>query len=159
MRIFFISFFFLLVSCRNESKSLIFTTNRSMDPNEPRFGIEIKNDTIFYCEEIISNRGKYNYYYCITDYKIIQKSIKEIEKEFDSQLVYGKLVDATLCQINIKSENDSLRTTFYIEELTGSQEEAINKLLELKACKFKKLNFHLFPSEMLRDELPIPPPR
>lgn len=52
-----------------------------MNPNIPRLGIELKNDTLYYCEEDINQPGKYQYYYCINNGTTFENFKKDIKKK------------------------------------------------------------------------------
>ncbi len=151
----------VVVSCNNHyqnNDSVVFTTNFSMDPSEPRFGIEIKSDTIFYCEEIIGNKGNYNYYYCNYDKDKIKSIHQEVLKQFSVGYKKNEISDGMLCQLNIVNGEDSSKYVFFESNLNVGQRKIINNIIILKNCNLKNMEYHSFPEEMLKDKLPEPPP-
>ena len=94
--------FFVFFSCnKKDNESIVLTSGLSMNPNELRFGIEIKNDTVYYCEEIVNSSAKYNYYKSKIDSSIFLNLRNEVKEEFKTPIVNKSIVDATPFQLNI----------------------------------------------------------
>lgn len=167
--------FFIVISCtqkpQEKQENLIITVGSGMDPSEPRYGIELKGDTLFYCEEInpqeiVKDTFLYKYYYCIIGKEKVTEILERSKAVFDNKLDYGYIDDANFYQLNINTylENtdkpvDTLTTTFYIANLESEEQvKVVNDILALKNCDLKPMKYHLFNSGILQYSLPPPPP-
>ncbi|WP_417351300.1 hypothetical protein [Flavobacterium alkalisoli] len=167
--------FFILFSCTQKpqemQENLIITVGSGMDPSEPRYGIELKGDTLFYCEEInpqetFKDTFLYKYYYCIVGKEKVNDILNRSKAVFDNKLDYGYIDDANFYQIDINTyfddkdkPIDTLTTTFYLEHLEEDEQlKVVNDILALKDCDLKPMKYHLFNSGILQYRLPPPPP-
>ncbi|QYJ68242.1 hypothetical protein [Flavobacterium litorale] len=141
-------------SYENDSK-IIFTTGIAMDPSEPRIGIEIKPDTLFYCLEK-HEKAEYDYYYCLQRTNV-EEYIRKLKPLFNYYPKYSDIPDATPCQLDIVEKQDTLRFVFYLELINDKQREIIHDLITLKDCDTIKIEHRDFPVELLLDKLPEPP--
>ncbi|KGO78579.1 hypothetical protein Q763_17240 [Flavobacterium beibuense F44-8] len=159
---------FLVISCtvkqQPQPESLVLTVGSGINPNEPRFGIELKGDTLFYCEEInprdsFKDTFLYKYSYCIIGKKKVNEMLDRSKAVFDTKVDYGHIADASYYQLDINTEADTVKTTFYISNLeTDSQKQAVYDIIALKDCDLKPMEFHDFKSGILQYKLPPPPP-
>lgn len=161
-KFFLLSVSILFFSCQYQKEKkydrVIFTTGFFMDPAQPRFGIEIKVDTLFYCEEIINSNGRYNYYYCIHNIDKLNKLRQKIKSSFASRIETRDFPDATLCQLDIISKNDTIKETFYLGMLEHFRSDIIKEMIKLKDCDLKQIEYHEFPQDLLNSKMPVPPP-
>lgn len=154
--IFFIALIF--ISCDNGNNDKIVLTNGiSMNPAEPRFGIEIKKDTLYYCEEIINNKGNYNYYKSKIDSKIFLDLRNDIENEFEENIENKSIEDATPFELYTCFDNNIKKNKFYFSFLNKNQIKVIKTIIKLKEIKMEKIDYHHFPYELLTEKLPEPP--
>jgi len=160
-KIFLLSISLLFFSCQDQKEQkqerVIFTTGFFMNPAQPRFGIEIKADTLFYCEEIIDSIGTYNYYYCIHNIDELDKLRERFKSSFASRIPAQDIPDATLCQVDIISENEIIKETFYLVMLEHFRSDIIKEMIKLKDCDLKSIEYHEFPKDLLYSQMPIPP--
>lgn len=159
LRFYFILAVLIFIGCEKKinSPSVVLTTSFFSNPEQPRFGIEIKDDTLFYCKEITKYPGRYDTYYCIYNYEELKEIQDEIRNAFKRQLKLNEESDATLCQLNIKTEVDNIKILFNMESLSAERSEIIQRLIELKKCNLRPIKFHKFPMELLNAKMPVPP--
>lgn len=158
MKIIIIIVSFIFISCNKEnSDRIVLTSGLSMNPDEPRFGIEIKKDTLYYCEETAGSSTKYNYYKSKIDPIVFLNLRKEIKNEFKVILVNKSIVDATQFQLYTSFDEKIEQENFYFTFLNEKQKKLINGILKLKDNKLEKIKYHNFPSELLTEKLPQPP--
>lgn len=152
-------FVVLFFSCNKyvEDK-IVLTSGLSMNPKEKRFGIEINQDSIYYCEEIEGNRGTYNYFFIKYKYNGFSNMRKAFEREFKNKEIKSEaVVDGTPYKIYTSFEKKEDSTKFYYDYLNDEQSKLINEIIVLKKLKFKKISYHYFPAELLTESLPTPP--
>ncbi len=152
----------IIIGCaKNNSDSIVFSHGQSMNPSEPRFGVEITIDTIFYCEEISFNSSTYKYFFTINDGKYNYHSIQsEMLHLFGKSKVFNENADSdfTECQICIRYTDELIKNDFYLEALDVNQKDAMDKIINFKNYKFQKMKYHHFPNDILFKNLPEPPP-
>ncbi|MDD5152002.1 MAG: hypothetical protein PHC28_16235 [Flavobacterium sp.] len=156
--IFFIALIF--ISCNNDNNDkIVLTSGISMNPAEPRFGIEIKRDTLYYCEEIINNKGNYNYYKSEIDSKILSDLRNGIQNEFKKNIENKSIEDATPFELYTCFDNNIKKNKFYFSSfsLNKNQIKVIKTIIKLKELKMEKIESHSFPNELLTEKLPEPP--
>lgn len=155
----YFSFIVLILSCDNsQNESIILTSGRSMNPDTPRFGIEIQNDVLYYCEETKGGNEHYNYYSARIGselFLIIKNNIKENFKNYSSD---NEVVDATPFELIYKTNEETDTILFYHNFLSDKQIEIIEEIISLKNNKLQKINYHSFPQKLLTEKLPDPPP-
>lgn len=144
------------ISCNStKTKSILLTTGLSSNPDERRFGIEIINNKIYYCEEI--NNGKYNYF----EGEIDEKKLTDFYNNFNNftfKIQNKKIIDAKIYRLDYTNNNKKKTIKFHLSELVAEDILIINKLIEFKnTIEFKKISYHFFPKELLLEQLPIPP--
>ena len=151
----------LLAACSNTAEKQSITLNHGlfMDTATRRYGIEVTNDTVFYCEEQPGTPVRYSYYYSKEDTNI-DSLAAAANNLFDESLHYNEegIADATLCQLQIKRGAKLIQVNFFEELLTGEQLAMINKIDGMKKHRFYKMRYHQFPQDMLFQKLPPPPP-
>jgi outer membrane protein assembly factor BamE (lipoprotein component of BamABCDE complex) len=158
MRILLISFLLAVTGCstskENNINSIILTSGYAMDPDAPRIGIEITPDTIFYTEGHSSAPTAFKYYYCLTNQAEFEK-VKNIAEKYLTNLENDEdIADVTNYQINIGNK----KTRFNSASVTKESHAALEYILNLKNCRLKKMGHHVFPTEILQEQLPPPPP-
>lgn len=129
-----------------------------MNPDEPRFGVEISNDRIYTCQENITNKENYNYYSGDLDSNIFKDIENDLVKVFDGNVKSGNIVDATPYQLDFTIGGKERKIKFYFHYLSQEQINVINKIINLKDNDFKKIEYHKFPLDLLNKKLPEPPP-
>ena len=149
----------IFINCQNTSiESITLTSGLSQNPDEPRFGIEISNRNIYYCEEKIENKGTYNYFQCEVNPEIFDDLKYRISSTFKSTNESEDIVDATRYQLVYTVYNKSDTIRFYKQHLDDEQKKVIEKIISLKINKFRSIKYHSFPNELLTYKLPTPPP-
>ena len=143
-----------------KNEYIILTNGFSMNPAEPRIGIEITLDSIYYCQEKSGGNGNYNYYRGDVDAQTFIKIKTEILKDFKSFKPHEYLVkDGQEYQMiyNIEDMMDTLllESSF----ITKKQYALIEQIISLKdKSKFSEIKYHSFPEKLLKYKLPEPPP-
>ena len=163
---FFTTFLVLLyiIGCSKASTSekIVLTSGLNTNPSEPRFGIELNNNHVFYCVENLENKGYYFYYEGIIksdDFKKIKNKIKVFyESKINTKNVKdGDRYELLYCHKNtVKSI--IFETKFLNAEQLSLLEEIISfKYTDTKNIDFKSIDFHEFPKTLLQEKLPEPP--
>jgi hypothetical protein len=153
----FLSIFFIGCNQNLDNDKIILTTGLGMNPDLPRFGVLVKDNMIYYCEEIITNKGNYNYYETKSDSDIFLDLKNKIDENFKSEIIFKPIVDAEPFQLNVYFGEEKKVMKFYLTFLNKSQIKVINDIVALKKLKFKKINYYDFPKELLTERLPKPP--
>lgn len=156
--IFFLLFLISFLGCdSNSSENIILTSGLSENPNEPRFGIDIRKKEIYYCIENSKKKGTYDYFITKIESDDFIKIKKGIELNFVNKIKLRKIYDATPYCIyyNFTNKIDSVR--FYNAFLNDQQFKLIEEIKHLKNKKFTRIKFHSFPNELLNQKLPEPP--
>ncbi|EKT3958492.1 hypothetical protein LIS90_13365 [Flavobacterium psychrophilum] len=160
IKILFVMFSILFFSCNKSVKDkIVLTSGLSMNPKEMRFGIEINQDSIYYCEEKEEKKGAYNYYYINYKYEGFLNMKKSLGRIFRNEMIKSEsVIDGTPYKIytSFNKKKDSVK--FYYDYLNDEQLKLIDKIKVLKKLKFKKISYHYFPTELLTEKLPPPPP-
>lgn len=157
-----LSLFIILFSrCQKEpSEYIILTRGMGMDPNSPRIGIELRNDTLYYCEEVIKDgkRGEYNYYIGQYDPQQFLRIKEKVDSHFKVPNHYEAIVDSKDYELihNFFGSADTLKFSFPL--LNDRQIETIFQIEVLKNSKLKQADYHKFPESLLKYRLPEPPP-
>ncbi len=154
--LFFIKLFFGCDS--NSTENIILTSGLSENPNEPRFGIEIREKEVYYCIENLKKRGTYDYFTAKIKSDDFIKIKKEIENYFTKKIKLSQIYDATpyCLDYNFYNKTDSIK--FYYFFLNDEQLKLIEEIEKFKNKKFIKIKFHKFPKKLLNEKLPEPPP-
>ncbi|MFG4002079.1 hypothetical protein [Flavobacterium aquidurense] len=151
----------IVISCETKDSDdrIILTSGISMNPDEPRFGIEINsNGTLFYCEEIISNKGHYKYYQSKVDSSVFLNLKNEINHNFKVDAKNEPIVDATHYELHTYFGQKNKLFDFYFYDLNSKQIETIKKIIKTKNIKLEEITIHDFPKKLLHEKLPEPPP-
>jgi hypothetical protein len=147
-----------LLGCNlNNDEKIVLTCGLGMDPDGLRFGIEINQDKVFYCEEIPNKEGKYNYYQSDFNSEEFLKLKQKLQLSFKQKVVLHDIVDATPYQLDIDFKDDKRVIKFYYAFLNERQIAVLNAITDLKRLKFKPIKFHEFPKVLLNEKLPPPP--
>lgn len=148
-----------LLGCnKNNDEKIVLTCGLGMNPDELRFGIEINQNKVFYCEEIPNEKGKYNYYQSDFNSEEFLKLKRELQLSFKQKVVLHDIVDATPYQLDIDFKDDKRTINFYYAFLNEKQAAVVNTITDLKKLKFQPIKFHEFPMVLLNEKLPEPPP-
>jgi hypothetical protein len=148
-----------LLGCNaNNEEKIVLTCGLGMNPDALRFGIEINQDKIFYCEEIPNKKGKYNYYQSDFNSEEFLKLKQELQLSFKQEVVLHNIDDAEQYQLNIDYKDDERIIKFYYPFLNEKQATVVNTITDLKKLKFQHIKFHKFPMVLLNEKLPQPPP-
>ncbi|WP_343618310.1 hypothetical protein [Flavobacterium sp.] len=161
MKKLFILLGLIVISCNTENnkEKIILTSGISMNPDQPRFGIEINNeDTLYYCEEVITNKGHYKFYKSKISSETFLSLRKEIQNNFKSKFNEEEIVDATPYELDIKFDNNNAVFSFYLDNLDDAQVQIINKIIKSKDLTLEEIKHHNFPKRLLTEKLPSPPP-
>ncbi len=150
-------FLSLLIGCKNNQEKVILTSGRSMNPNEPRFGIELSETNLYYCEEIMTKRGTYKYYQGQMNSIIFLKIKTDLNKLFQEKILLDKIIDGTPYDLYFDFEERIYNTRFYYFFLNDNQSELIQKIENFKKNKLTEIKYHFFPQELLTQNLPKPP--
>jgi hypothetical protein len=158
-RYFAFLYFILNFSCKNtENEKIIFTCGLSENPNSPRIGLEINSKNIFYCEEIINQKGTYSYFQAENNkisFLELKQSIIEKFNEVNQRI---DITDDTKYELIYHFENLSDTLIFQRFNLTEKQNLVIDKIINLQNIKFSQILKHEFPQKLLQETLPLPPP-
>lgn len=161
-RIYILLVLFICSGCDTKNdERIILTSGISMNPEEPRFGIEITNDKIYICQEKIEKKGTYNYYSDDLDSGVFENIKKDLIEKFNKDVRSGNIVDATPYQLDLEIRDKKRKIKFYFHYLNQGQMETINEIINLKGNnlkKFEKIMYHEFPMDLLNEKLPEPPP-
>lgn len=156
---FFVLIVLILSSCNKiNDEKIVLTCGLGMNPDALRFGIEINKDKVFYCEEIPSKKGKYNYYQSDFNSEEFLKLKQELQLSFKQEVVLHNIVDANQYQLDIDFKDDKRIVKFYYAFLNKKQATVVNTITDLKKLKFQHIKFHKFPMVLLNQKLPEPPP-
>jgi hypothetical protein len=149
---------FSLTCCNSKVEDkIILTSGFSMNPQTARIGIEIKGDSLFYCEEIVETPGRYKYFYCLVDKEKSYKILNKLKNKFTGDKKFVAEVDATIYQLLLISKGDTTKTNFHRDYIDAESNNLIDQLFELKKCDLSVKSYHYFPSELLQSKLPPPP--
>jgi len=159
MRKLFILLGLIVISCNTENnkEKIILTTGISMNPDEPRIGIEINKDSLYYCEEINSKKGHYRYYKAKINSEVFFSLKQDIQNNFKEVFKDDEIADSTPYQLNIKFDSNSNNFKFYLNNLNSMQLKIIKRIKNVKGDKLVKIKDHDFPKELLLEKLPEPP--
>lgn len=161
MKNFLILLVLIIISCETKEGEdrIILTSGIAMNPDEPRFGIEINsNGTLYYCEEIISNKGHYKYYKSKVDPTLFINLKNEINYNFNGDSKNESIVDATPYELRTFFGKNNKMVDFYFYNLNRKQIETIKKIIKTKNAKLEEIAIHDFPKKLLNEKLPEPPP-
>jgi len=152
----------LISGCNNDSDDFIFIAEGiSMNPSEPRIGLELSGTDLFYCEEIMEgtrwDKPNYTYYEAQIDPKYLCYFKSEILSRFQEVDQSRYVVDGTEYSLIYKFGNQSDSLNFYSAFLHKTQYQMIDSLLRLGNCEMRKIPFHNFPDGLLMQTLPKPP--
>lgn len=148
-----------LLGCnKNSDEKIVLTCGLGMNPYAQRFGIEINQDKIFYCEEIPNEKRKYNYYQSDFNSEEFLKLKEELKLSFKQEVILHNIVDAKPYQLDVNFNDDTKTIKFYYAFLNEKQKAVIDTILKLKKLKFQPIDFHDFPMALLNEKLPKPPP-
>ena len=148
----------LIISCNKEKDynvKIVFSTSFYSDPSKPRIGIELQNETTYFCIEKLHSLGNYNYFYC--EQQNNENLINLIIQNFPPKIETEEIVDATLCQINVYKGNKEYISQFYLETLSLDKYKIIEEVIDKKNCKSISIKNYKFPSDLLEYKLPTPP--
>lgn len=151
--------FMLCISCQNDtSENIILTSGLSSNPSTPRFGIEINSKYMYYCEEKLKEKGKYNYFQGEMNPQIFKDIQSNLILVFDNTNESEDINDATRYELIYKNNSDMDTVRFYKYFLNNKQLNVLEKIELLKKSEFKKISYHQFPNALLTYKLPTPPP-
>ena len=116
---------------------------------------------IFYCLEVNSGEGVYDYFYCndrSLDFDALKKSFLRLYR--DTVKMPEAIVDATRYSIQYSLDGKAMDFKLYASSSTidSSQFKLFEDFLSLRERKFKKIKYHFFSSKLLTEKLPYPPP-
>jgi hypothetical protein len=138
--------------CTKENEKIILTSGISMDPSELRFGIELTNDSLFYCVETNPLSGQYNYFQATFEssrFNEIKIDVLKIYKYIDTKPKKdGQLFELITV---FDGNKDSIR-------FNSEQFSIIEAIINTRETKKEKIEYHDFPKGLLEDKLPEPPP-
>ena len=143
----------LFMSCTKNHEQIIITVGLSENPDEPRYGIELSQKKMYYCEEIMPSSGKYNYYYTTISRNKFQKIYNGINKIFNKIKTELPKADGRIYELIIIDKDSKITKKF-----NGTQFQEIRDLIELKEIPMNKISFYEFPKDLLEEKLPPPPP-
>jgi hypothetical protein len=152
-----LSIFFVGCNRNLDNDKIVLTSGIGMNPDSPRFGILINHNTIYYCEEIITNKGNYTYYKVESNSDIFLNLKDKIDEGFKNKIIFKPIVDAEPLQLNLSFGKEKKVIKFYLDFLNESQVKVINDILEFKKLKFEKIDYYDFPKDLLNERLPEPP--
>jgi hypothetical protein len=152
-----LSIFFVGCNYSLDNDKIVLTSGIAMNPNSPRFGILIEHNAIYYCEEIITNKGNYTYFKAESDSDIFLNLKDKIDENFKNKMIFKPIVDAEPLQLNLSFGKEKKVVKFYLIFLNQSQAKVINDILEFKKLKFEKIDYYDFPKDLLTERLPEPP--
>jgi hypothetical protein len=163
MRIIFVLLvsFLLISSCKEIfTDNIVLVSGREMNPNSRRFGIEISDGILYYCEEMTNKKGEYDYYFCNIPPNYFDEMQFLIQKSFDEKILLSRIEDATPYDLffSFNEKKDSIR--FYSPLLNDKQSKVFNKIIdftELNKPKMKRMVYHKFPKYLLTEKLLILP--
>ncbi|WP_306353310.1 hypothetical protein [Flavobacterium sp. '19STA2R22 D10 B1'] len=157
-KIIYLTFIIVFFSCnKNNNEKIILTSGLGMDPDALRFGIEVRKDSVFYCEEIPNQKGEYNYYKSHFNSNDFLNLKNELESSFKEEVILHDIVDAKPYQLNLNLNKNNKTILFHNSFLNNKQMKAIDAIIELKKLNFDCSEFHKFPMELLNEKLPEPP--
>lgn len=147
----------ILSSCVNSSKKderIILVSGFSMDPSDPRFGLELNPGEIFYCEEIMNSGGKYNYYRADLGQGVFDGIKAAIVANFDKRKPFKPIVDARPYELflSINGKDDNFK--FYGNSLSDNQFAVFDKILSLRNITFERIDYYEFSQELLHEKSP-----
>lgn len=145
---------FISFSCIKENEKIILTKGIDENPKSLRFGIELSNEDLYYCEETTPLSGKYNYFHLKISPKQANKIIKDITSIFDKIDTITPHYQDRIFELILIFDDKIM-----VKRFGGIKFVEIENLIKLKDLKMDKIHFHEFPKELLEERLPkfIPP--
>lgn len=148
----------IVFACNTKNvQKVVLTIGVSMNPNEPRIGIEIDGNNIYYCREKINKKGDYDYFHGTLNQEELKKLDFNIGESFKNKIELENIVDATPYQLNFNLNETPEKRKFYLSNLEGKQLKIIEKIIEMKNVKLTRIEYHKFPNDLLQEKLPEPP--
>lgn len=108
------------LGCGKSSEKIVLTCGLGMNPNASRFGLEIQQNKIFYCEEIPNQKGKYNYYISSINSEKFLTLKNQIKSAFEEKVLLHDIVDARPYQLDLAFNNDTKTVKFYYDTIPQS---------------------------------------
>lgn len=157
----FLLFAFTILNCSKKEEYIELTSGIYMNPLEPRFGIKIVKNKVFYCEEIIKkNRrtGIYNYYELF--YSPNMTSLKiEVSRSFNRNFITKPIPDGEIKKLRYCINGKFYESFFFPNQLNSIQLNVYYKILSIPKLKKRKKSYYKnYNNELLEEELPPPPP-
>lgn len=156
--IIFLNILILCISCNKSQERLIFTQGLAENPDEKRIGIEIRPDSIFFCQEVQAGTGIYNNYKSSCKSRLFNDCKKKILTDFTNLNEDTDFSDGQLNQLIYIFEEKADMVIFSRSNLSKEQNKLVDKILEIQTFQFNQSKMHRFPELLLQEKLPIPPP-
>lgn len=149
----------LFLSCGHyKSDRIILTQGLSENPKAKRIGIEVRPDSVFYCQEILGGIGKYNCFEKSENQELFSDLKKIVLNNFINVDENTDFVDGQLLQLIYIFEEKADTLYFSRNNLSTNQNIVIDRIIELSNLKFSQISKHEFPNSLLHEKLPKPPP-
>lgn len=138
---------FISFSCVKKNEIIIMTKGIDENPKSLRFGLELSNENLFYCEEIMPLSGKYNYFQIKIPRRQSNQIIKDIITIYDkidtiTPHYYDRIYEIILIYDNKKK----------IKRFGGIKFIELENFIKLKDLKMNKIQYHEFPKELLEEQ-------
>lgn len=147
------------ISCtRNSDNRIILTNGLSEDPSNLRYGIEITEHELFYCQETKPQSEIYFFYSVKIKPDICNNITKELSNSFLKRIESFPSKDGQSYELQYTFKKDIRKFLFDLDLLNDNQITVIRKITNLKELKMEKIDYHAFPDRLLKARFPEPPP-